>query len=191
MRTFIALPLPQTMSDALGDVAAQLSYQDKSHAVRWVDQNNYHITLAFLGDLSESDLEQLADELDSHLDHMSFEITLSHLSPFPESRPRLVAAMVEKNDSLIRIQKQVMSAVQACKTDCDRKKFNPHITLGRLKHKKAAYVTTTTKILEVQGVIDEVSIFESQLKPSGASYEAMVRYPLDNYEDLYDELLME
>ena len=64
IRSFIALSVPDALANSLGDCAAQMAYQDKSNAVRWVDQANFHITLAFLGEQSEQDLYTLADQLD-------------------------------------------------------------------------------------------------------------------------------
>ena len=189
MRTFIALPLSKSTTDTLGDLAAQLSYQDKSNAIRWLDQRNFHITLAFLGDLYDEELERLVDSLDSHIQQMSFDITLSHLSPFPEARPKLVAAMVTPNDDLLCLHKQVMSAVQASQISIDRKKFKPHITLGRFRHSKASYLAATPKTVELVETVEEVSIFESVLFADGARHEAVFRYPLDNYGDIFEEQL--
>ena len=79
-------------------MATKMSYQDKSNVIRWVDQENYHITLAFLGDQEQPSLENLAEQLDYSLQQSQSQISLSHAQPFPESRPKLVAAMVERCD---------------------------------------------------------------------------------------------
>lgn len=52
IRSFIALPVSKDIANELGDLAAKMSYQDKSNAIKWVNQENYHITLAFLGEQS-------------------------------------------------------------------------------------------------------------------------------------------
>ena len=67
IRSFIALNVPEEATNQLGDLAAKMSYQDKSRAIRWVDQENYHVTLAFLGDQTQQDLENLAERLDQSL----------------------------------------------------------------------------------------------------------------------------
>ena len=67
IRSFIALPIPQDAANELGDLAAKMSYQDKSNAVRWQDQENYHVTLAFLGEQEEEDLERLVESLDQQV----------------------------------------------------------------------------------------------------------------------------
>jgi len=75
IRSFIALPIPIDTINEMGDLAAKMSYQDKSGAVRWVDQENYHITLAFLGEQEQDDLEVLAEKLDECLTKPEFRIS--------------------------------------------------------------------------------------------------------------------
>ena len=159
IRSFIAIPVPREMANVLGDVAAQMGYQDKSNAVRWVDQANYHITLAFLGQQDEHDLENLAEQLDHYIPQTSFEISVSHLSPFPESKPKLIAAMVNKSEPLIDLHKQVTSALLA-----------------------SPIMGAMPTVIEAAGELNEVTVFESTLTATGAEYEAMFRFPLDPFE---------
>lgn len=188
IRSFIAIPVSKEIANALGDCAAQMAYQDKSNAVRWVDQGNYHITLAFLGDQDETDLEQLAERLDQQLPHMSFEFRLSHLSPFPESRPKLIAAMVEKNNALIDLHKQVLSSVSNSGMNIEKRKFMPHITLGRYRHTRNQFAGAIPTNIDLSSDVSEVTIFESTLTTNGAEYEPLFRFPLDEFEYEYDEI---
>ncbi|MFT5612524.1 MAG: 2'-5' RNA ligase [Arenicella sp.] len=182
IRSFIAVPVPREMANTLGDVAAQMAYQDKSNAVRWVDQANYHITLAFLDQQNERDLESLAEQLDHYLPQTSFDISISHLSPFPESKPKLIAAMVNKSEPLIDLHKQVMSALLASPIIPDKRRFMPHITLGRYRHTKKPFMGAMPTVVEASGELSEVALYESTLTANGAEYEAMFRFPLDPFE---------
>ena len=183
IRSFIAIPIVQDQANALGDCAAKMTYQDKSNAVRWVDQSNYHITLAFLGDQQEDVLEGLAEQLDQQLpDYGSFQVPISHLSPFPESKPKLIAAILEKNQELLDIQQQVISAITARTVNFEKRKFLPHVTLGRYRHSKNHFAGGIPTNLDLILDVTEVSIYESVLTPSGAEYEALYRLPLEEYE---------
>jgi len=182
IRTFIAIPIPLELANVLGDASAKMAYQDKSNAVRWVDQENYHITLAFLGDQEEHDIEDLAERLDENLDVDNLSISISHFSPFPEGKPKLIAAMIDRNDSLRELHKQVVSSMNASPIEVDKRRFIPHVTLGRYRHSKnpfAGAIISTTK-LEVE--IEEVTFFESTLTSSGAEYEALFRFPLNDLD---------
>jgi 2'-5' RNA ligase len=186
IRSFIALPIPKETANELGDIAAKMSYQDKSNAVKWVDQENYHITLAFLGEQRESDLELLAEQLDAHLNQHEFLLNLSHLSPFPETKPKLLAAMVEKKEDIVSVQKQVISSAYAAGLVFDKRKFIPHLTLGRYRHTRNHYAGTIPMNVSYETFIDEVVLYQSTLTNSGAEYEPIFRFPLDQFDVEFD-----
>ncbi len=179
IRSFIALRLPQEAVNELGDVAAKMSYQDKSGALRWVDQENYHITLAFLGEQQQSDLERLAENLDAAVMQPEFASHISHISPFPETKPKLMAALLEKNDGLFELHKQVVSAVNSTGLVMDKRKFIPHITLARYRHSRNEFAGGIPTAIDCPLYFDEVTLFESVLTSSGAEYEPIFHFPLD------------
>lgn len=193
MRCFIALSLSEEARDAIGDVAAQMTYQDKSNAVRWVDQENYHVTLAFMGELNLEEVDRLADELDSSLSSFGAETVVSGLSPFPESKPKLIAAMLNPTSSLVDIHHQTLSAINAAGLSFEKRKFIPHITLGRLRHSRNLYSGTIPLLFSIPIEFAEVVLYESHLGASGAQYDPVFRYPLefsdyeqDSFEDSLD-----
>lgn len=185
IRSFIALSVPEETANQLGDLAAKMSYQDKSGAVRWVDQENYHLTLAFLGEQHQDDLESLADQLDHSLMQTEFNCGVTHISPFPETKPKLMAAMLEKNEDVLTVHRQVVSAVNACGVVMDKRKFIPHITLGRYRHSRNEFSGGVPNNIHCPVFFDEVVLYESVLSSSGAEYEPIYRFPLDLLE--YDE----
>lgn len=185
IRSFIALPLANRVANELGDIAAKMSYQDKSNAVRWVDQENYHITLAFLGEQSESRLEALAEQLDHQIAQQEFQLLLSHLSPFPETRPKLVAAMAQNTEEIRELHQQVISATNASDMVIEKRKFIPHVTLGRYRHSRNTYAGTIPMNVAFETIVEEVVLYESVLTTSGAEYEPIYRFPLDQYDSDY------
>ncbi|MCH2189542.1 MAG: RNA 2',3'-cyclic phosphodiesterase [Gammaproteobacteria bacterium] len=182
IRSFIALSIPEEATNQLGDLSAKMSYQDKSGAIRWVDQENYHLTLAFLGDQTERDLENLAESLDQCVLQTEFASRISMISPFPENKPKLMAALVEKNEPLSSLHRQVLSAVNSIGMAMDKRKFNPHITLGRYRHSRNEFSGGIPANFNCELYFDEVVLFESTLTSSGAEYEAIYRFPLDLME---------
>lgn len=186
IRSFIAVPIPREMANTLGDYAAQMAYQDKSNAVRWVDQGNFHITLAFLGEQNERELEALADQIDDHLFRMDLTLTLSHLSPFPESRPKLIAALVKRSVELESLHQQIMAAVMASSIMVERRRFIPHVTLGRYRHSRNQYAGAIPNRISAHADAAEVAIYESVLTPNGAEYEPLFRFPLNEFD--YNEI---
>lgn len=183
IRSFIALPLPRETVNALGDAAAKMAYQDKSNAVRWVDQANYHITLAFLGEQDEQSLQALAEHLDEHLPQTGLNIQATHFSPFPESRPKLIAAMIANTPELKELQHIVASSVLACGMELERRRFIPHLTLGRFRHSRNQFAGAIPTAIDLNAHVDEVAIFESILTPQGAEYEPIYRFALEFFDE--------
>lgn len=179
IRSFIALSVPDALANSLGDCAAQMAYQDKSNAVRWVDQANFHITLAFLGEQSEQDLYTLADQLDQRLHAGEVDVCVGGVSPFPEARPKLIAAMIDRSEELATIHQQTLASIAATGLKNDKRKFIPHITLGRLRHSKKPFAGVFPANFTAQATLAELLIYESNLTPQGAEYEALFRFPLD------------
>ena len=182
IRSFIAIPIAKQLRDELGDAAAQMAYQDKSNAVRWVDQQNYHLTLAFLGDQEQVDLEALADQLDQNLSSGSFALNISHCSPFPESRPKLIAAMVKPVPALKELYSKVQLVVTACSLNIDKRRFIPHITLGRFRHSRNHFAGAISSYLSLEDEVNDVCLYESTLNSSGAEYKVIFRFPFDEFE---------
>ncbi|MBX2848250.1 MAG: RNA 2',3'-cyclic phosphodiesterase [Acidiferrobacterales bacterium] len=187
IRSFIALSLPQDTANQLGDLAAKMSYQDKSGALRWVDQENYHITLAFLGEQHQQDLETLAEHLDQTILQTEFTCSIERISPFPETKPKLMAALLERNEDLLAVQRQVVSAVNVCGMRMDKRKFIPHVTLARYRHSRNEFAGVVPTQVDCSIYMNEVILYESVLTSSGAEYEPIYRFPLDfiDFEDQY------
>ena len=177
IRAFVAIPVTGLAADKLSDQIARLAGLDKSHAVSWVNQENLHITLAFLGDQAQTDLENMADQLDSYLGDTPFNLNISHTCPFPESRPKLLAAMIEKNPELQELQQRVTSAASASDISVQKRRFIPHITLGRFRHSKNKYFGGIPISSDLSVEVEEVILYESILTANGAIYEPLFRFP--------------
>lgn len=186
MRTFIALSLPTQTQNFLGDSAAKMAYQDKSNAVRWVDQENYHVTLAFLGEQDAQQVDRLAYALDDELASYGVYSRIAGICPFPETRPKAIAAMLDRTESLLDVQKQVVRAITQSQLLWDKRRFIPHITLGRIRHTRNTFTGMLPLTLLEEIDFDEVVLFESVLSSHGAEYQAIYRYPLNDHDFSFD-----
>jgi 2'-5' RNA ligase len=95
--------------------------------------------------------------------------------------------MMDKSDDISCVQRQVMNAIKSTMLLINKRKFIPHVTLGRYRHSRNAYAGGIPMNVSFEALIDEVILFESVLTTSGAEYEPIYRFPLDNYLDQYDE----
>lgn len=179
IRSFLALSLPDDFAQLLGDEASRLAYQDKNNNVRWVPEQNYHVTLAFLGDIELSQIDNLAAELDYFLQPHQVQLELSHLSPFPESSPKLIAGVLNKTESLLLVYEQTKKAIHNVGIKIEKRKFMPHITLGRFRTSGRRRQIISSSLFNVHAVANAVVLYESILTPNGAEYQAMYEFGLN------------
>lgn len=174
MRSFLALVLSSEAKLALTGLQRQL------RAGRLVPEENLHVTLVFLGDQDERTLEILHEEL-ATIPVPQIGISFRGTGCFGGSSPKAVYANVEPNEALSRLHRSIQSAVRRAGITLKRRKFLPHTTLARLKPQDAwamePFLATTGGVLINGGEVSEFSLFESILRPDGAEYHELARYP--------------
>ena len=154
--------------------------QDKRERVRWLLPEDYHLTLAFLGDLDSASLSGLQFALEQKLGFMkAVPCKISTISLFPFSRPKIAAAFLERTVELLQLHTDVSNCVQSFVIYPKRKRFVPHVTLGRLKPRAWESIDLQSYNILLAGVADTVTIFQSELTPTGAIHTAIAEIPLN------------
>jgi len=140
----------------------------------WVKEDNYHITLMFIGEVPEKDVKVIDNKL-STIEVPRFSLTLDVLGSFG-SPPRVLWLGVEENDTLKDLAFQVNNLLGG---DMDR--FHPHITLARIKYgvpHNFAETLNATKIRKATWNVDRFVLFKSTLSRSGSIYTPIKTYEL-------------
>ena len=158
MRLFIAIELNQELRNTLKKIQQQL----KAAGVRgnFTNQENLHVTLAFLGDYPDPDyvLDCMAS-----VPFESFRITLDGFGQFGD----LWWIGLEQNDALNKYVKRLRNALANAGIPFDRKKFAPHITLVR----RAAYIIRPEIIVpKSEMTVSRISLFRSDRGKNGMIY---------------------
>ena len=179
IRSFISLDLPLSLRHELSGHAKLIAGQDKRQKIRWLPPENYHLTLVFLGEIESAILSGLQFALEQKLEAAeSVTLTISAITPFPFSRPRIAAALVENTAELLRLQSDVANCVRKCGITLERRRFVPHVTLGRLKPRAGKTVDFKVRNILLSGIADSVTLFQSELTPDGAIHSALAEIPL-------------
>jgi 2'-5' RNA ligase len=98
---------------------------------RWVDPENYHVTLRFIGDIDGTSANEIASML-TRIDRKPFDVTVQGLSSFGGRKPRAVVANIAPTRPLIELQAELERLMQRIGLDPEGRKFIPHVTLARL-----------------------------------------------------------
>ena len=175
IRTFLALELPQTVSNKLSAHAELISGHDKLQHIRWLPKENYHLTLAFLGNVEYVLIGSLQLKLIQNLSFIkAITYRFSEITPFPFSgTPKIAAAMLEYSDALMQVQHNTAKCVRDFGISLERRRFTPHVTLGRLKSRSRKSLAFQPQQIYLDGVSEKVFIFQSELAPKGAVYTSL------------------
>ncbi len=180
IRSFIAVDLPDSLNEALEKASYQLQEMISGQPVRWVPVGNIHLTLKFLGDVSDKNIRMIRTILQTEAaSHSVFEISVGGFGVFPNlSHPRVLWVGVEAPDELINLQRRIDVETARLGYAPDQRKFNPHLTFGRVSRNAAPkQVRKISNILRKHSIgflgaaiIDTVTLYRSDLGPDGAVY---------------------
>ncbi len=133
-RTFIALELNESLQSHLNGILRQMAQQ--LPRLRWADPAGIHLTLAFLGELSDEQLVQASEATAQAARTVSpFTYSLSHLGTFGSPRqPRVIwVGIDEPTGTLVRLQRNLNKELVQRGFEVDARPFSPHFTLARIK----------------------------------------------------------
>lgn len=133
MRLFLGL-MPATAERHIYGVCQRLTPAEQL-PLQWVPMENWHITVAFLGNVEPSSLVGLdAAVAPVVAEFTPFAFTLSALEWFPSvTKPRLLALRVDACDSLVALQREITGALRREGFHTENRPYRPHLTLARLK----------------------------------------------------------
>lgn len=103
---------------------------------RWIEPENYHLTLRFIGDVEARVADEIVAELD-RIERPAFEIALQGLGAFGSRKPHSVYAGVAPSLELEQLQSDVDRVMRRIGLPADQRRFTPHVTLARLRNPRA------------------------------------------------------
>ncbi len=125
-RLFTALEIPRNAALSLSLLRGGLP------GARWIDVENYHITLRFIGDVDGRTADEIVDRLD-RIDRPEFQIGLAGVGSFGSKKPHSIWAGVTPSPEMSALQGEIERICQRIGLPSDPRKFTPHVTLARLK----------------------------------------------------------
>lgn len=125
-RLFTALEIPRNVALSLSLLRGGLP------GARWIDVENYHITLRFIGDVDGRTADEIVDRLD-RIDRPEFQLSLSGVGSFGSKKPHALWAGVTPLTEMSALQAEIERICQRIGLPPDPRKFMPHVTLARLK----------------------------------------------------------
>ena len=176
MRLFVGLDLPWPLRNRLSMLAGGVP------GARWIPEENYHITLRFIGEVAAHQAEEIDHAL-AALRARGFPLVLAGVGTFNRAgRETTLWVGVERSPQLDLLQSKIETALQRAGLEPERRRFAPHVTLARLDNpaqtKLAAYVQANNLFRAEPVPIEHFTLFSSRLGKEASVYTAEVDYAL-------------
>lgn len=192
MRVFFGIPIPNRLSGTIRETADHLRSQTRMRA-SWPPQQNYHITLRFLGDVDAQlllDLDNLCGSVCKHIE--PFEIGMDRVGAFPSlDRARVVWVGGKTPPPFRRLSQALSDGLVAlgfpeAGFSNTRKESSVHVTLARIKGRPdpalPCLISQLNPCTRLTMTVDRVILMESMLTPQGAKYSPLFTRQLGGRE---------
>jgi 2'-5' RNA ligase len=178
-RLFTGIEVPEPLARELALMRGGLS------GARWVEPEDFHITLRFLGDIDEGLAREVYLEL-WRVRREPIPVTLGELSFFGGERPRALIVKVQPSAELIDLQAEHERIMRRIGLAPETRKFTPHVTLARLRGTSSLAVADYLSLrgLAPRGryLAEQFVVYSSRDSVGGGPYVIEAEYPLGEPE---------
>lgn len=176
-RLFIAIDLPGAVKRSLEPLFQGLG------DVRWLTEDQLHLTLRFVGELDNGRANDIVDAL-SQVPGVPFELRLKGMGHFPpRGEPRVIWIGIERQPALTALKRRIDRALQQAGVQKDKQRYKPHVTIARLRRLPsqaglATYLMRHSLYQSSSFIVSGFALYSSWLDPEGADYQMEARYDL-------------
>lgn len=174
-RLFTALEIPRDATLSLSLLRGGLP------GARWIDVENYHLTLRFIGDIEGHIADEIVSEFD-RIGRQQFSLSLSGVGAFGSKKPHSIYAGVAPSPELNALQAEIERICQRLGVPADPRKFVPHITLARLKNPRdgdvARYLSSRGNFSTPPFPVSRFVLMSSRDSVGGGPYIIEEAWPL-------------
>lgn len=184
VRTFVALDIASEVRHYIMDIQRELRLIREAK-VAWAQPNGVHLTLKFLGGVSDDRLGEIAGALERAISGFSpVTIATNGHSAFPNlNRPRVLFIDLVSNPELNRLQKSIDASLSELGFELEDRPFKPHLTVGRVKFYppdcNLGEAFSDMKPTNFSWTVEEVNLMSSVLLPAAARYSVIASLKLN------------
>lgn len=179
MRAFLALePDPPALA-VLQNTQRALRNAAWARDVKWVSEDNLHLTLRFLGEIDSAQKDHLVELLQAHVPALEAAHSLRMSEPrlFPRpAQARVIACMVAPDPWLSQLSDACERCAQVIGLPAERRPFSGHITLGRTRETFQSRAFEAWPPASTALMPTHLTLFKSTLASHGPTYETMAQF---------------
>ena len=178
-RLFTAIEVPVSIAQQLALLQCGLP------GARWIERENLHITLRFIGDIENPMANELIHALE-RVKSASLSLKLENLDVFGGSKPHSLFASVKRNSALLDLQGEQERICQSIGLEPEGRKYKPHVTIARIRGAKtndiAKYLSGNGGFQTPSFSVDRFVLLSSRSSVGGGPYGEEVSYQLTKKE---------
>ena len=175
LRLFVGIEFPPELKLELSLLCSGVP------GARWVDPGNLHLTLRFIGEITE-DLAADVDEALAELKARRFTLQLAGTGVFGGNKPHALWVGVERHPDLVRLRDKIEQALIRAGLAPEQRRFAPHVTLARLRDPVldalGHFLATHAQFRAAPLPVEHFSLIASFPTKAGSVYEDQADYPL-------------
>jgi RNA 2',3'-cyclic 3'-phosphodiesterase len=187
VRLFVGVELNETVRRSAAAIAAAAAERlGRQVRARWIPPNNLHITLWFIGHVTEDRAQHILRAVDRPFATRAFELQVAKLGTFPPSGPpRVIWLGIDAGaESLNRLHGELAARFAPIGITPEPRPYSAHLTIARVSSsERGSSSSLRASIRAIPAAaggcrVESVTVFQSHLSPKGATYEALLRVPL-------------
>ena len=182
-RLFAAIELGASALHLVIDEQTRLAETIRGSSVRWTKRDQLHITLVFIGEVSDERAGQIVEVMRDGIPHPPFRFELGGIGAFPpHGAPRVLWIGVKSGaESVVRVQGLVVDRLERVGVEREERAFSPHVTLARWRDSRPSdrprdRSQSPPTIAQVD--VNSVTLFQSRISSTGSTYTRLVETPL-------------
>jgi 2'-5' RNA ligase len=184
-RAFFAVDLSPEIRQEAVKLIKNLARQKNLQHIKWTKPENLHITMRFLGNISYEQFAKIVDQVGQAIKAITpFTITFADLIIFPSKhKPIAIALKPDPIAPLIKLNQIIEKSLIDCDIQPENRAFLPHLTLGKIKIRRAPEVpsvgaTGRSPISKLELNVNNIILFRSQTGMDGSIYTPLICIPI-------------
>ena len=185
IRSFFAIPVSPDCREKINSIAQELKKILRS-GIRWVNIDNLHVTLKFLGKFDSKLIPNIFKLLETGLSTTcQFDLKFQNLGVFPNKiKPKMIWVGLDYPIELIELFRKIENVAMELGYPKEDRGFSPHVTIGRVRIDADDPSEIGTKIEKMsigeicQSLTDRIVFYQSSLTPSGPVYSELFHLAL-------------
>jgi len=178
---FIAIPVEKELQAYIYQIISNL-YSHYS-SLRWINHENYHVTLHYLGSVKKKQLTLLVERIKPIIEaYSSFSLKLETATPFPsQHKPHSLVVSVKLSFLLNSLYETFKKEIEECGIDLPPHTYNPHITLAQLK--KNGWIGNTKRLPHPFKIpVQSIDILQSLTEEEPSQFRKLASFELSYHK---------